>query len=521
MIKKFFLAILAPLLLWLAWPPMPLPITIFFGILPWLYLEKSLRSSSKWAFWGFFYLSFCLFNIAIAWWVWNSSPGGAVMMVLVNAFFMTLPWALYRFTQRKLQGGLPYLLLILSWLSLEFVHYHWDINFPWLNFGNAFASIPQWVQWYEYTGVLGGSLWVLLLNILLFQFFESRSKSKLLLHFPLFLLPIFLSYYIGFKTPIQQGKPLQVVCLQPSFDPWHEKFERDPLDLLREMLALSEKYVDSGTDLLLLPETSLTQTIDTRYASNDVQILWLRKFSEKYPSLRILTGADMQEIYYAKNRPNSTARKSENGIYYDFYNSAIFLDKKYNPSWYHKSVLVPGSEQMPLLHLFPSIEKLSIDLGGIRGSLGKSKKAQALGDQEIQIAPIICYESVFGEYCGSYFQKNTNAMGIITNDAWWGNTPGYKQHLLYGSLRAIEQRKWIARSANTGISCLISPRGEILNATKWWDKTAAKGTIYLNTDATFYRKYGDYLGRTAAFSFIILMLVLPYILFRRKKQSTT
>jgi apolipoprotein N-acyltransferase len=95
---------------------------------------------------------------------------------------------------------------------------------------------------------------------------------------------------------------------------------------------------------------------------------------------------------------------------------------------------------------------------------------------------------------------------IITNDGWWGNTPGYKQHLLYGRLRAIETRKWIARSANTGISCFINERGDFSQCTKWWTPAVISEKIGSNKEKTFYVMYGDIIGRFSLYASLFIFV---------------
>ena len=133
-----------------------------------------------------------------------------------------------------------------------------------------------------------------------------------------------------------------------------------------------------------------------------------------------------------------------------------------------------------------------------------------------KIAPVICYESVFGEYITSYVQKGAQLIFIITNDGWWKNTPGYKQHMSFARLRAVETRRSIARSANTGISCYINQRGDVMQPTKWWVEASVKGKLNINSTITFYVKYGDYIARISLFSSILLLMIMLSERFRRK-----
>jgi apolipoprotein N-acyltransferase len=82
----------------------------------------------------------------------------------------------------------------------------------------------------------------------------------------------------------------------------------------------------------------------------------------------------------------------------------------------------------------------------------------------------------------------------MTNDGWWDDTPGYHQHLAYGSLRAIETRKPIARSANTAISCFIDIRGDVQQPQKWWDSVAIRQKLITTNALTFYTRHGDYIA---------------------------
>src|SRR5688500_18262237 len=124
---------------------------------------------------------------------------------------------------------------------------------------------------------------------------------------------------------------------------------------------------------------------------------------------------------------------------------------------------------MPFPELFRSLEKVTINLGGTMESLGTQSNLTVFTDPEgLTVAPVICYESVYADYSTEYMRAGANLIFIITNDGWWDDTQGYIQHLHICKLRAIENRRQIARSANTGISCFIDEFGNISQATGWW-----------------------------------------------------
>ena len=126
---------------------------------------------------------------------------------------------------------------------------------------------------------------------------------------------------------------------------------------------------------------------------------------------------------------------------------------------------------------------------------------------KVKITTPICYESIYGEFVAKRVREGAGIIFIITNDSWWRDTQGYKQHASYASLRAIETRRPIARSANTGISCFISPKGEVSQKTKFWTQDVIKASLVPQTKLTFYVKYGDYIAHICLFSSIIIILI--------------
>jgi apolipoprotein N-acyltransferase len=187
------------------------------------------------------------------------------------------------------------------------------------------------------------------------------------------------------------------------------------------------------------------------------------------------------------------------------------------PVYYNKSKLVPGVESLPsfLRFMAPIFEQF----GGSTGGYGTSDTAVVFKDNATQLftAPIICYESIYGEYVTNYVKSGATMLAIMTNDGWWGNTPGHKQHLSYAKLRAIETRRWVARSANTGISAFINPRGEIVQELGWDKMGALKMNISTNNELSFYVLYGDFIFKIAA---IIAALFVVVYFYKKSSHAT-
>ena len=218
----------------------------------------------------------------------------------------------------------------------------------------------------------------------------------------------------------------------------------------------------------------------------------------------LIVGASTYKMFGHGEQKTTTARQIRNeNIFYDAYNSAIFIPDSSSVKAYHKTKLVPGVEKMPYPNVLDKLAELAVDLGGISGSLGKENIIQSFLINDKNIRPLICYESIYGEM--NY--KGSDLITIITNDGWWKNSAGYKQHFSYASLRAIEQRKTIVRSANTGISGVIDAKGKILQKTKWDEEICITANVNLNSQTTFYSRFGNYIGRISIFISILLLTI--------------
>lgn len=507
-----------------------------------------------------YYICFFLWNLATTYWIYNATVPGMIAAVVLNALQMSIVFWLFRKMRTISQGFLPYLFLIIAWLAWEHIYFEWEVSWPWLVLGNAFSTSIKNIQWYEYTGVLGGSLWILLVNILLFRFiynFLSLTKLQKIVSgislALLVLLPVIISHIMFYTYKETQYEPSvgcgirQFVVLQPNIDPYTDKFygmsqhEQNTVLINLAKEALSE--IKDEPVLVVAPESFISRpplVLENNPLANR-NFMHIYNFvrscnsftgdldstvslKDKHNQVSFILGAITDTIYYnyafrAENKanipPTATARYiQDNNLWFDRSNSAVFIDSKGKPRFYHKSKLVVLVESTPYKRLFNFMSRFAIDLGGAMGSYAPQQDREVFTTSDsVKIGTAICYESVYGDYYREYILKGAHVMSIITNDGWWGDTPGYRQHLSYASLRAIETRRSIARSANTGISAFINQRGEITACTEWWKPAYLNGELALNNKITVFVKYGDIIGRLAVFMFCLftLMAVVRYI----------
>lgn len=524
--QLLLLSILSGLLLFVAWPVSPLTFTIFFALVP-LLLAADIATKKN-QFFLVTLLALFIWNATTTWWIWNSTDVGSIAAIIANSLLMCLPWWGY-FTFKKTYGKRGgYVALIAFWMLFEYIHLNWQLSWPWLTLGNVYATHPNWVQWYEYTGVSGGTLWILVANITLKEIvvkFQKRGSSQwsmvngknVAFAIGFIIIPFIISFYIqinDIKTIVPTTRS-NVLIIQPNIDPY-QKFNSSSLaQQIQILVSLSEKNIDSSTMLVVWPETAMSaQESQDNIASNEIYKP-IFNFINQHPAITIISGIETYKMY-GTEKSTLTARLAGNGNYYDVFNAAIAIKANQQMQFYNKSKLVPGVESLPtfLNFLGPIFEKF----GGSTGGYGKSDSSKVfieIGNPYI-VAPVICYESIYGEYVSSYVQRGANIITIITNDGWWGNTPGHKQHLQYARLRAIETRRWVARSANTGISAVINDRGEILETQPWNKEAVLKYNIPISTAATFYVAYGDYLYKIAAvFSALLLGWHVAFWLIKR------
>ena len=527
------LALLGGALLWAGWPvhPAPLTLLLFVGWVPYLRLEQLLtqQRARRGRVFAHTYLFLFFWNAFTTWWVSYSTLGGGIAAVVLNAALMCLPLLAFRRTKELFGNTIGYLSLPVYWIAFEQLHLHWDLSWPWLTLGNGFASAPEWVQWYEYTGFLGGSVWVLGVNLLVFWLIKnyelkikndasavradtsiSHQSTRPFLIFNLkFLipllaigLPIGASYLIGANYQ-EKGPTAEVVVIQPNVDPYGEKFDDTPNfipfnEQLTRLLQRTEAAITPQTRLVLWPETALDETYLERTFNQSPRVQRIRQeLLARHPGLSLLTGITSVSTYPDAASAAPTARHRDDLGYYDVFNTAAYFQNASAPvQFYHKSKLVPGVEKIP-----PVLSSVlnNIDLGGVVGSYG-SQEARTVfpastAAPALRLAPLICYESIYGDFVAEYVRNGATLLGLITNDGWWSDSPGFRQHLRYGALRCIETRRDLARSANTGISAFIDQRGTISHATGWWVGAASRATVHLNTGQTFYVRHGELIGR--------------------------
>ena len=541
-IYRYLLSILSGILLFLSWPPHGFPLLAFFAFVPLFFVSDDLlEKEPKFPFWNGLwhaYIAVLIWNIGTTWWIWNITPIGSVATFVLNGFFMAIVFGCWqRFRSLKLPPVAAPVALIAFWCTWEYLHLNWDLTWPWLNIGNVFSNSTEFVQWYEITGTFGGTIWVLAGNFFCYFLLKNIRKNRkaAFIHGIALILWIVLpaaGSLIRYKTyslpsPTAENS-MEVVIVQQNTDPVEEQYHMNNVQHFHRLMEVGVPKLTQNTRLLLCAETAIPWGIASAAIGADdcptfnSSYAWLPMVDtlmQYYPELNLIIGLSTYEIF--DHQATLTAQETHAGTFVDDYNTAACFNRGGLAGLYYKSKLVPGVEKMPYPQVFGFLEKLAIDLGGTSGSLGKDTEQRTFPLQSVpfRIGTAICYESAYGEHFGQFVKNGAQMMSVITNDGWWGNTPGHQQHFMMSKMRAVETRRTILRSANTGISAIIDERGDAHQQTKYDTRLALRDNVAPNDTLTFYVRHGDYLARLCVALTVLIALLSITLRIRKKYQQ--
>ncbi len=541
---KLSLSVLTGLILSLAWYVRGVAFIIMLAFVPLFWLSDiSLKEGKRNAFGRgilLFYPAFFVFNLITTYWIAYCTLPGAAAAVILNALLITLVFAAWHACRKQVENRVLQAVMLISFVvAFEYLHLNWDLTWPWLVLGNVFAQTPGLVQWYSITGTLGGTAWILLCNFLVYwEPLTKREREKRprkygsILTICCLVLPMLISLlmYELAERKIDRSIPIEAVIVQQNTDPWVEEYSLTNEQEVQRLLEVAGSNIDEKTNLVITPESAIAHSIemntlrqhsflegDTRYEGFAI----LDSVIGRYPNVNFVLGLSTIGIYDHKVSPVSQEVAPDKFV--EWYNTAGFYNKNGLVNYYHKSRLVPGVEKMPFPKVFGFLGKVLIELGGSNSSLGTDTAQRTFAfdvdGRTLRVGTGICYESVYGELMGRFVKNGANILSVITNDSWWDDSPGHRQHFDMSRLRAIETRRYVLRAANGGFSGVINPLGDVLEKTNYNERTALHAKVYAQDRMTFYAKHGDYLAVIAIFFAIFgILYALSVPVFRKLRH---
>lgn len=495
--KNISLAILSGILIGISFPPIPLPILIFFSFVPFFFLleiKNTLGEINRIS-----YVAFFVFNLITLYWVgsWTKEADSflmisGVLLLFLNPAFYLIPTSIYFLSTKIISKEKSLLLFPIFWVFFEYIYSVTDLRFPWLTLGNSLPYFNQFIQIADVIGAYGLSLLILYINIFIYlSIKELKSIKKINYKYALIATFLFIIPIIYGSIKIANQKPfvnkVTVGLIQPNLNPW-DKWSGGNLDQQIDLyLDLSEKAYKQGARLIIWPESALSVYLLSGNYSEQVQKI--QKFVYMN-NIFLMTGMPDVNFYFDLNNAPKDAKKLKSGeAAYTSYNSILlFSPISLEVQKYQKNLLVPFGEHVPFVEQFPFLGNL------IRWQVGISSwnvgKEQNIFDlSAIKVGGIICIESIYPDYVAKFVQKGADFIAVVTNDSWYGYSSGPFQHKEISVLRAIENRRSVVRAANGGISCVIDPFGRTLKKTNLFEKTILVASVPLYSEKTFYTKY--------------------------------
>ena len=529
--KQFLvtLSISTALILGLSFPPFHFGVFACVGFVPFLILSDHIDSFGR--YFRYAYATFFLFSLITLYWVGGFTHGrdpylmiAGISLFLWEPLVLTIPAIVYFFIKRRIKHQFVIFSFPFIWITMEWLYAFGELAFPWLTLGNTQTYQLEKIQYADFTGVYGISFWVLILNVLVYllvKSVQSDSKSRKNYFFAIAILFIYVlpNFYIineqSFKNP--SHKRINVGILQPNVDPW-DKWEGANTFLGRwgqakNYLKLIGTHMNNDLDLVVLPESAILLNLPSYFEE-------MKEFKKSIDSLNVslISGYVRVQYYPSDNAPPTSSVIKGTDIRYDSFNSIFFTEPNTNViQTYSKMRLVPFAERIPYADKVPFlIEPLRWGVGISNWGLAKDSTIFESKRIDSKFLAMVCYESIFPEFISNFVDRGAEFLVFTTNDSWWGNTSGARQHSQYAVLRAIENRRWVVRCANGGISSFIDPMGVMYDQTQMYTETFIKHQIEPLDGKTFYTKHGDWIARIcASITCIIFLFSIGYGFFRK------
>ena len=388
--------------------------TLLFGLVPLLWISDSYDASRRswWKVFGWALLTFVLWNVSTIWWIWLATPVGPFAATIASSFLNMVAFMLFHTVSKKGPKALAYTLLVSGWIATEYWYTTGDFSWPWLLLGNGFSHEVWAVQWYEYTGIFGGTLWVLLSNILLYEAWRRRRDAKAWTWAgAVVLLPILVSLGIFWSYEAPDEGSVTVSVVQPNID-CYDKFAAGTEQMQERLLLSMIEEAPAGSDFIVLPETVWPYAYDERYLPQAPVVTKIREIlHEKSSGAMIVTGAETI-VYYPPEERTETARQNERGAFYDKFNSTLGIDTTACLPIHHKGRLVIGVESTPTW-IFKALKFLVIDLGGTVGQLGVGEPGPAFVHNGVSVGTPICYEGLYGNFYGGFVREGASPADLV------------------------------------------------------------------------------------------------------------
>jgi len=425
------------------------------------------------------------------------SLGLSLLTYILFFLFLGLFWALFAVVYSRINRSFPkssYLIAPFIWVTFEFIITHFLTGFPWGILGYSQYKNLYFIQMTTLTGIYGLSLILILFQSLFLKSIHFRTKLPFFSAVALILL-IHIVGGISIGNISQTPNSLSAAVIQgnvPAKTDFNSLSYKKTFALFNRHIKLSQEAISQDSELIIWPELSVPLCFTCNFSFfNDFKdkLFYLAEESGSY----FLLGTSEIKLSAEKNL---------------YFNSAVLLSPDRSTSYYHKKHLVPFGEYTPYKKIFSFISNFTHAVG----ELTPGDKYILHEFKGVKFGTPICYEIIFPDLVRRFVKKGAQFLVTITNDGWYGKSSAPYQHFAIAVIRAVENRRFVLRSATTGISGIIDPYGRILSSSKLDTPTFLKALITPSDNLTLYTRFG---GVLPCFSLTLSLLFFILAVFKK------
>lgn len=528
--QTYVYACLTGIMLGFAFPPMHFGFLAFFALVPLFLVIESELLKPKGSFLRYLYLAYFLYQGIANWWVGSWQKESDPFLIIAglalqfgHPFFLMLPLICLVYVRKRLNMHIAYVLLPFIYVAYEWLHSLTDASYPWLSLGYMALSIPLIDQSADIFGVWGLTFLFVSIQVLIFFILKQASKRSIQLSLIAIAVLLLITILYG-KSRLQEINELTTISptisvgiVQPNINPWN-KWEGEVRDQIFIHKSTMQIVKNKQPDLWLWSETAIPFMNIPLNVQKDFS-----GFRSVIGSTPVLTGfAHLELVKNPESEPLSKPFRLIPGSYYVAYNAAALVQDS-SVLIHKKMKLTPFGEGFPFSQDIPwlgSILQWGVGISGWKK--GEVQQPLILKKQNNNIASIgtvICIESIYPDFVRRYAQSGANVLMVITNDAWFDNSPGPMQHFAISQMRAIENRRSIARCGNTGVSGIIHPDGSIAQIASPQVRTAIIGDVPIVSMKSLYSEIGDILPIFSSFLALFALTFAGYRGFLQRRMQ--
>ncbi|HEX6192045.1 MAG TPA: apolipoprotein N-acyltransferase [Chitinophagaceae bacterium] len=483
------------------------PYFVFFQFIPVFLLIRSEKTRSIILP---VYLMMYLYNHIVTYWLQHYAFYKGLLTFLVNAALMTIVITLSHRLSRNRPFTYKGVLFISAWIVFEYLHFSWELSWPWLTLGNVLGSVPGIIQWYEFTGTLGGSVWILLLNFLFSLLLVPPERARLnatgIVTAVVIVLPTLLSFGLYYREQqnadyAKTDATAELLIVHSNFSSSTYQSDETRLGKFKQLI---ENQIDSTTDYLIFPELFLSNGAFINNVTNQSSYFFINNLTQEHPKLKTIVGTTIKR---ARRTELLTGPINESS--YDQFNSAIQVDSGFAILHKMKKKFIPFEERIPYNLNFLNFKSANFE------TLPKNPDVFRSSGHSPLIS--ICYESINTTFVAEAARDADFIVMMASESFFKGNADGKDQYLTICRIRSIETRKPVVKVSNAGYSALIDPAGNIEMAYKKKQPSVIHCSLSPAEGSTFYMRF-PYLTGTICLILSIVLIALPYV---RILQNTT